>query len=598
MKTKVAEATVKQKEYTKALEESNAALRSKVVSDKIKDIQQEIAMMQYGISVNKQLSSTEKEIFKTKKEISRIETEIEQAKKLNPKIDTSITEKKLAEERKVLEVLEEKSTTEEIYNKIGRETAKVQKEQESSAKKLEKQYLSSLNTAQTFIEKQEEELGLKRKLTESEQKYIELMRVVSDIEGKFKGKDVTELRNLAEKIKLQGEQAIVQEKLNESMDDYFKKLTQTMEAEDAFADSAFKSSEAVRQKLLSVQRQIAATNQTPLGEAMESSEADQRRTDFINKQISATQKLIEETLTLEYTKAISSGDTKQQERVWALMEARQKYIDTLKLEKIGIEDNTKSLDKYLEELFKLSQITMSEMGRSPGQILADGFGEAGNAISGMISAYQDFGKESKKINEELAAQQKYLTNKGASADEFAKVEQAAADKRMQINAQMFGSMAKNAKGFFSEQSKGYKALEKAEKAFRTIELALAIKNNAQKLYLMGEELAMFIFNSTKALAVAIETSMASATAAAPAAVANAAIQPGPLAFVGAAAMIALLAGLGIAVAGGGSGGGNANISTERQAAAGTGTVFGDSTAKSESVSKSLELVAENTSISA
>lgn len=595
LKTKVAEATVKQKEYTKALEESNAALRSKVVSDKIKDIQQEIAMMQYGISVNKQLSSTEKEIFKTKKEISRIETEIAQAKKLNPKIDTSITEKKLDEERKVLEVLEQKSTTEEIYNKIGKKTATVQKDQESAAKKLANAYTKAVESAKEFLAKQEEELGLKRKLTDAER---EVLKIRSDVEGKFKGIDTGELRNLAEKIKLQGEQAIVQEKLNESMDDYFKKLTQTMEAEDSFAEASFKSAEAQRQKLLTVQRQIADTNQTPLGEAMESSEADQRRIDFINKQISATQKLIEETLTLEYTKAISSGDTKQQERVWALMEARQKYIDTLKLEKLGIEDNTKSLEKYLEELFKLPQITMSEMGRSPGQILADGFGEAGNAISSMLSAYQDFGKESKKINEELAAQQKYLTNKGASADEFAKVEQAAADKRMQINAQMFGSMAKNAKGFFSEQSKGYKALEKAEKAFRTVELALAIKNNAQKLYLMGEELAMFIFNSTKALAVAIETSMASATAAAPAAVANAAIQPGPLAFVGAAAMIALLAGLGIAVAGGGSSGGNANISAERQAAAGTGTVFGDSTAKSESVSKSLELVAENTSISA
>lgn len=547
----------------------------KRVNDEVKSLQEEGKWLDYQISMGGKLNETEKKIFEKRQEISKASEGL-----YKQSLVASLAE------------LEANLKKEKTLDSISKATKKVASEQESAAKKLEKQYLSSLNTAQTFIEKQEEELGLKRKLTESEQKYIELMRVVSDIEGKFKGKDVNELRNLAEKIKLQGEQAIVQEKLNESMDDYFKKLTQTMEAEDAFADSAFKSSEAVRQKLLSVQRQISATNQTPLGEAMESSEADQRRIDFINKQISATQKLIEETLTLEYTKAISSGDTKQQERVWALMEARQKYIDTLKLEKLGIENNKKSLDEYLEDLFKLSKITMSEIGRSPGQILAEGFGEAGNAISGMISAYQDFGKESKKINEELAAQQKYLMSKGASGNELAKVEKAAADKRMQINAQMYGSMAKSAKGFFNEQTTEYKTLEKVEKAFRALEMAMAIKSMVTQV--MGIETVA----ATEAASVpgVVAAQQAKGTAAAATGVANQASGDPYTAIPRMAAMVAIMAALGFVVSNINSG--IADPTEERQASQGTGTVLGDMTAKSESITNAIELIEENTSISA
>ena len=83
----------------------------------------------------------------------------------------------------------------------------------------------------------------------------------------------------------------------------------------------------------------------------------------------------------------------------------------------------------------------------------------------MIESYDKFGEQSKRVNAELAGQLKHLAATGASPDKIAKVEQAAADKRMQINAQMYGSMAKSAKGFFNEQTKEYKTLEKVEKSF-------------------------------------------------------------------------------------------------------------------------------------
>lgn len=582
---KIQAKAIAQLEEAQKLYEEQIASTGRVASDAhakfMKEHQQKMQQLQIEGSIVRRLSSTEVEM-------------LEKSNQLQEEIRINGEKSKRSDElRKEIFALAERFNQEQKVENAIKATTEAKKRGVSEAEKLGKAYNKAVDSAKEFLAKQEEELGLNRKLTDAER---EVLKIRSDIENKFGGIDNSELTRLAERIKLRGKEKAVQEELNKAMDNYYELIVRINEEQAQAADIVFRANENAASKLADVQRQIAGTSQTALGAALEAQEADKRRLEFLDKQIALTYKLTEAKLEGAYYEAVASGDQKEQERILKAQEALDKRIKGYQLEKMSILENTKAQAEYLDNLFKLSQITMAEMGRSPGQILADGFGEAGNAISGMLSAYQDFGKESKKINEELAAQQKYLMSKGASADEFAKVEQAAADKRMQINAQMFGSMAKNAKGFFSEQSKGYKALEKAEKAFRTVELALAIKNNAQKLYLMGEELAMFIFNSTKALAVAIETSMTAATSAAPAAVANAAIQPGPLAFAGAAAMIGLLASLGIAVSGGS--GSNANMSTDRQAAAGTGTVFGDSQAKSESASKALELVAENTSVSA
>src|SRR5205823_8602920 len=62
-------------------------------------------------------------------------------------------------------------------------------------------------------------------------------------------------------------------------------------------------------------------------------------------------------------------------------------------------------------------------------------------------------------------------------------------------------------------------------------------------------------------------------------------------FAGVAAMAAVVAGFGVAVSGGSSN----NVAAERQAAQGTGTVLGDSGAKSDSIKKSIDLTAANSS---
>jgi hypothetical protein len=118
---------------------------------------------------------------------------------------------------------------------------------------------------------------------------------------------------------------------------------------------------------------------------------------------------------------------------------------------------------------------------------------------------------------------------------------------------------------------------------------------------MGDELVTYLFGVSSSVAateasvapvVAAEATKAAAGGAT--AVTNAAQMPGPMAFVGAAAMIALLAGIGVMLGGGGT---SVNLSAQRQSSQGTGSVFGDNSAKSESITKALENISENSDIS-
>lgn len=150
------------------------------------------------------------------------------------------------------------------------------------------------------------------------------------------------------------------------------------------------------------------------------------------------------------------------------------------------------------------------------------------------------------------------------------------------------------KSFFKEESKGYKAVTILEQALQAKKIAFAIwekKDTLQTIALKivgyAKDLGMFLAS----VATKIAAQLGFNTSAGIGAVLSAAQQPGPAAFVGFAAMAALVAGLGIAVAsGGGSSGGFAPTNE------GTGTVFGDPTAQSESIKKSIDLLADNSDL--
>ncbi|STR27540.1 Uncharacterised protein [Janthinobacterium lividum] len=125
----------------------------------------------------------------------------------------------------------------------------------------------------------------------------------------------------------------------------------------------------------------------------------------------------------------------------------------------------------------------------------------------------------------------------------------------------YSDMAGAAAGFFDEQSAGYKALSTVSQVFHAAEVAMTLAELVPK----------------GISAVLSQGSGDPYTA-----------------FGRMAAMAAIVAGLGVAI--GGGGGGNVDVAKERQKANGTGTVLGDSSAKSDSIARSLAIMEKNSGL--
>ena len=157
------------------------------------------------------------------------------------------------------------------------------------------------------------------------------------------------------------------------------------------------------------------------------------------------------------------------------------------------------------------------------------------------------------------------------------------------------------KGFFKENSAGYKAMEGVEKAYRAYEMAMAVQSMLTKSGLLTAFTGLFVTAkaaevtatvATVPVTVAAEGVKQGALATTAMAGAIAVPFPGNLAAVGIVA--AMLAAIGLAS--GGGGGSSISLSQQRQAATGTGSVLGDSSAKSESIAHSLAIMEKNSGL--
>ncbi len=214
--------------------------------------------------------------------------------------------------------------------------------------------------------------------------------------------------------------------------------------------------------------------------------------------------------------------------------------------------------------------------------VADGFDAASKSLSAFSRSFADLFKQQEDYN-------KARMQQGVTAEQLTKLD--AQQARAQINA--YGTMAGAAKGFFRAGTTGYKALEVAEKSFRAIELAESIKNAAVKTGLIDAETVLRVKGYAEQAGAAIASAAQQigalfgiGTAAAATGVATQATGDPYTAFPRMAAMAAAMAALGFAVAGGGGKGASAPTNE------GTGTVLGDSSAKSESVTKAIEALAQ------
>lgn len=227
------------------------------------------------------------------------------------------------------------------------------------------------------------------------------------------------------------------------------------------------------------------------------------------------------------------------------IELREKLIG-----EIGKKDYRGQTDKLFKELDKQLDPTRAD---EFGAALSKAFEGAANGVARMTNALANFGVQQAKL-ERL----KFDALLDGSPRSLLAVQKL--NEQSQRNTiGLYASMAGAAKGFFNEGTKGYKALEIAETAFRAYQLA-------------GD--------------------FARGTSAATVAVANQASGGDPYtAFARMAAMAATMASLGYQVAGFFGGGSKTGGDGAKQAT-GQGTVLGDAKAQSESISKSIDLLSD------
>lgn len=206
-----------------------------------------------------------------------------------------------------------------------------------------------------------------------------------------------------------------------------------------------------------------------------------------------------------------------------------------------------------------------------GRGMADAFGEAGRALGDMAALYTGFNADRERA--ELERDER-IRRAGGNEAAIARANALYATATATRQIGLYGDMAKAAKGFFGENTKGYKALETAEKVFRAVEFALSVRAIAQDAIETGSAIAK---SGARAAAHAVE------------AVAKAiASLPFPANLAAGAATAAALAAIGLSIAG--SFGGSKNTLTK--ANEGTGTVLGDAEAKSESIRRAIDSLKE------
>lgn len=194
-----------------------------------------------------------------------------------------------------------------------------------------------------------------------------------------------------------------------------------------------------------------------------------------------------------------------------------------------------------------------------GEALRDAFGGATDAISKMSSSLRDFGKISKETETRRGQAANSYLNGLSTEVEYTKNLIAIDKKQASDKLGNYGDMAGAAASFFDKQSAGYKVLNGVSQAFHVAQLAMNLAS-------IGPAIA--------------------------AGAAQMFAQSGWGGFAGVAAMVGVMAALGAATGGGGGG----PSAKERQESQGTGSVLGDSSAKSDSISRSIELAANNSSI--
>jgi tape measure domain-containing protein len=275
--------------------------------------------------------------------------------------------------------------------------------------------------------------------------------------------------------------------------------------------------------------------------------SDEERAEVIAKLTAAKQYDV-------YVSAVKNGATIQE------IERQKELFDILKqnagvvgnrVDKDALQKQSEANKKILDDMWDTTKVDKFESATSKAlKGMAKGFVDVTKALSKYGAAKATIEARTKANNEEYDTQKisdiQYLKNKS-------KIEQDSAEYQMAA----YASTADAAKNFFKEGSKGYQAMDAVAKVYHAAQM---VRNLAEMSGL-----------ATKA-------------------VLNQAGGDPYSAIPRMAAMAAIVAGLGFATGMFGSSDSGGMKAADVQKAQGAGSVFGDSDAKSESISNSLELL--------
>lgn len=281
----------------------------------------------------------------------------------------------------------------------------------------------------------------------------------------------------------------------------------------------------------------------------------------------------------------------------AAIAAKYKLIDEASVSEHKVRQNI--LEKVKEQNEYLKQQKENPFANVDFEVFGDfgnPFKSALDGLNSLLTAVPDLEDEYKSMFASLDEKTKLAAG---NKEELAKIDATRAsleaqyivDNKKLQDKSITGTLSL-AKSFFKENSKGYKIVSGLEKAYQASKIAFALWEKKDYIATLGmkiighaQEAAAFVMGSTTKIAAQSAQNVVQAQGA----VASAANAPPPVGFAAAAAMIALLAGIGIAIGGGSSG----SFAPTNE---GTGTVFGDKEAKSESIKKSIDLLADNSRV--
>ena len=231
--------------------------------------------------------------------------------------------------------------------------------------------------------------------------------------------------------------------------------------------------------------------------------------------------------------------------------------------------------------------SVDEAARQAAAGMEQSFGRVGKAIGGLTTSLSGYARSQATIAAQLTAA---MGNAKGDPNKMAKANADALKQTSLAQVRSYGDMATAAKGFFEENSAGYRTLEMAEKGFRAYEMAMQLKSLYTHMFVTTAKASGTVAGQATETGAVVAGEAARNTAKVPGVFMSFMSALGPWGM--AAAGVAIAAVLGGAFGGKGGGMGAA----ERQRTQGTGTVLGDSSAKSESIGKAIELSAANSKI--